>query len=529
MKLQYKIMTLVTTLIVALVLILIIVMYGTWFDSVQKQVALNAMDQAVVIADNRDVKENMEAENGYLAVNQAVESLYLKTGIQYLYIISNDGKFYAHPLPERINTPIKPNEIKLSGELMSPSYYYALSVDAMVEGYAPIYTEGIKTGYVVVGVFNGRILQTMKGQIIWLSLFALVAVLLGIGAAYLLSRNIKRDIFGLEPSEIALLLSQKDMILDHIGEGILASDHRGKLVMVNKNAQQLLGMTIGEGDELSQLPFTMYLTPEFWRERELYQFEWRLPQNQVLIVTIHALNDIHEKLGLLVKIEDMSLVRKRAEELTEMKQLTQALRAQNHEFMNKLHAIYGLIQLEAYDGAIDYIETITAPRQAMLVAIQEKIKVAAVGGLLLTKHSKLTEKHIELTIDEDTYVSHLPLHAKDEDLTSILGNLIDNSEEALKSFEDKWIKVGLFQDETLFRIVVSDGGPGMIAEMMEMCFEQEVSTKGKDRGYGLAIVKSIVSILGGQIVLSNDPGLVVEITLPMNETIAGGSDESVNR
>ena len=82
MKLQYKMMLMVTTLVVTLVVVLVTVMYSTWFDSVQKQVALNAMDQAVIIAENHEIQNNMKLPNGYLAINQAVESLYLKTGIQ---------------------------------------------------------------------------------------------------------------------------------------------------------------------------------------------------------------------------------------------------------------------------------------------------------------------------------------------------------------------------------------------------------------------------------------------------------------
>lgn len=518
MKLQYKMMALVTTLVVTLVMVLVAVMYSTWFDSIQKQVALDAMDQAVIIAENRDVQKNMTLPNGYLAVNQAVESLYLKTGIQYLYVINTEGKYFAHPLPERVNTKLGIDEIK--GDLLSntPSYYYALSLDATVEGYAPIYTDGVKTGIVVVGIFNGRVLQTMKGQIIWLTLFAGVAVGVGVISAYLLSRNIKRDTSGLEPSEIALLLKQKDIIIEQIGEGILATDHKGQFILVNENAKLLLDMSIKEGDSISELPFQLYLTEAFWRDKTNFQFEWRLTQNRILVVGIHKLLQFHDKLGYLIKIEDMSLVRKRAEELTEMKQLTHALRAQNHEFMNKLHAISGLIQLGADADALAYIEAITAPRQAMLKAIQDKIKVASLGGLLLTKHSRLTEKHITFTIDEESYLQCLPEQAKEEDLTSILGNLIDNAEEAIQPFEEKRIKVGIFQDEDALTLEVSDSGPGMTEELMVKCFERGFSTKGEDRGYGLDIVRKITVALGGQISLSNDHGLVIVITIPMKRS-----------
>lgn len=515
MKLQYKMMLMVTTLVVTLVVVLVTVMYSTWFDSVQKQVALNAMDQAVIIAENHEIQNNMKLPNGYLAINQAVESLYLKTGIQYLYVINNEGVYFAHPLPQRVNTPHLNDEIKSDIHISAPTYFYELSVDATVEGYAPIYSDGVKTGIVVVGIFNGRVLQTMRGQIIWLTLFAGVAVGVGVISAYLLSKNIKRDTSGLEPSEIALLLRQKDIIIDQIGEGLLATDHKGEFILVNENAKLLLDMSIQKGDSISGLPFQEYLTEAFWQNKDTHQFEWRLPQNRILVVGIHKLHAFHDKLGYLIKIEDMSLVRKRAEELTEMKQLTHALRAQNHEFMNKLHAISGLIQLNAHEDALDYIEAITAPRQAMLATIQEKIKVPSIGGLLLTKHSRLTEKRVNFTIDEESFIQMLPDKAKEDDLTSILGNLIDNAEEALQSVEDKRIKVGVFQDEAFLVLEVSDNGPGMTDEQRFRCFEKGFSTKGEGRGYGLDIVRSVTAGLDGEISLLNDHGLVAVITIPM--------------
>lgn len=523
MKLQYKIMALVTTLVVTLVIVLTAVMFRTWFDSIQKQVALDAMDQAVIISENTEVKTNMEVVNGYLTVNRAVENLYLKTGIQYIYVINEEGRYYAHPHPERVNSVMNAGEIKGYTDITAPAYYYALTLDATVEGYAPIYTNGVKTGLVVVGIFNGRVIQTMMGQVLWLALFSLAAIGIGITSAYLLSRNIKRDISGLEPAEIALLLNQKDMILENIGEGIIATDHKGQFVLVNENARLLMDLPLSEGDMLSQLPFYPYFIEDHYKLKSFFEFEWRISQSRIIAVSIKPLEHIHEQLGYLIKIDDMSLVRKRAEELTEMKQLTQALRAQNHEFMNKLHAISGLIQLEAYDGALEYIESITAPRQAMLQMIQERIKILSVGGLLLTKHSKLTEKQIRFEIDEDSWLENLPPLMSEQELTSILGNLIDNAEEALTLQSEKSISVGILQSDHALILTVADSGSGMTDVQLKRCFERGFSSKGEDRGYGLDIVKRIVDANGGEIKLSNQNGFTVKVTLPY---ISDGGDVS---
>ena len=47
-----------------------------------------------------------------------------------------------------------------------------------------------------------------------------------------------------------------------------------------------------------------------------------------------------------------------AEQLSGVKMYANALRAQSHEFMNKLHVILGLVQLKEYDDLGDYIKDI---------------------------------------------------------------------------------------------------------------------------------------------------------------------------
>ncbi|WP_350344025.1 ATP-binding protein [Proteinivorax tanatarense] len=211
----------------------------------------------------------------------------------------------------------------------------------------------------------------------------------------------------------------------------------------------------------------------------------------------------------------MSLVRQRAEELTNMKQMTQALRAQNHEFMNKLHTITGLIQLNEHQSALNYIEKITQARKAIVDALNQRIKVPAIAGLILAKHSKGAERKIDLIIDEEAHISKIPEGALEEDITSIIGNLIDNAMDALAKEDGGKIYLDMYQDNEQFAITVWDNGPGMNDDSLRNCFKKGFSTKGEDRGYGLYIVKTIVEYLNGHIEFKSQEGLCVKVSLPM--------------
>ena len=56
-----------------------------------------------------------------------------------------------------------------------------------------------------------------------------------------------------------------------------------------------------------------------------------------------------EIVGALSTFRDKTEVNILAEQLTGVKMYVEALRAQSHEFMNKLHVILGMVQMNYYD------------------------------------------------------------------------------------------------------------------------------------------------------------------------------------
>ncbi|HSL86913.1 MAG TPA: hypothetical protein VK861_08260, partial [Bacteroidales bacterium] len=313
MKLQHKITLILAVIIALLIVSLTMSMYVTWYRSIQKQVAMDAMDQAVIIAENPELKESITRENGYIAVNKMVESIHLKTGIQYLYVLNDQGIYFAHPLPEKLNTRYEAEDIKLDPFQPKPLHYYEMTRNAMVEGYAPIFTEGVRSGTVVVGIYNGRILQTMSVYAMQLVLFAVIAIGVGIIVAYGLSKNIKRSIYGLEPVEIAMLHKDREIILENVGEGLLAVNYLGEITMINSRAKFLLNQdNLTRGMPYSELVFSDFFGDHPNLDERHGEKEWRIGANRLLKIEYIALRDMEDRMGWLFRIEDMSLLRKRA-------------------------------------------------------------------------------------------------------------------------------------------------------------------------------------------------------------------------
>ena len=195
----------------------------------------------------------------------------------------------------------------------------------------------------------------------------------------------------------------------------------------------------------------------------------------------------------------MTKVKQLAEELTGIKKLAEALRAQNHEFMNKLHTISGLIQLGEYEHAVQYISDTARTRQDVLGILINRIKDPIIAGLLLAKYNKAAESRIVMEFDPDSTLSNIPEGVTPDEIGSVLGNLIENALEVLIGHEGARIKIKIYEYGEHLNIEVCDNGPGIPDSIRDRIFEKGVTTKEGSRGFGLSIVKRLIDEAGGHI------------------------------
>lgn len=201
------------------------------------------------------------------------------------------------------------------------------------------------------------------------------------------------------------------------------------------------------------------------------------------------------------------------ESLSQVENLNKTLRAQRHDFMNHLQVVYGLMEMDEYKDAKDYIERIYNDIQKISRIL--KTSNAAVNALLQAKVMN-AEKHgirVNLCIS-----SHLKdINIPSWELCRVLGNILDNSVDAMEKMEtEKMLQIDIFEDVKSFGFRISNNGPQIPKIHLNKIFEPGFTTKEmKGQGIGLAIVKDIVSEHGGRIsLLSSEQNTVFEIFLP---------------
>jgi signal transduction histidine kinase len=124
----------------------------------------------------------------------------------------------------------------------------------------------------------------------------------------------------------------------------------------------------------------------------------------------------------------------------------------------------------------------------------------------------------------------LPQIAADRDkLQQVLLNLINNSLDAMP--DGGKITIATRYDRKMSRAAVEffDSGSGIEAEMTEQIFEPMWTTKSTGSGFGLSIVREIISEHGGEIepVLVPGRGACFVISLPLYATETAFVDTEV--
>jgi len=499
-----------------------------WISTLRGQMERQAMDLAVSISQTDIIRDNIIKENGYIRIQNYIERIRLKTRIHYVHVIDDELRIYSNPdfnlLGQAYDHFYDSGDIRSVLEDGSSRINYSGSTATSVEAAVPVYSDGILSGVVVVGMLNGRIYQEITRNILFLVVFIFLIILCGVLISYRLSGNIKKSIRGLEPEEINFLLGQRELVIENLKEGILYIDDQYKIIMFNKSAEELLGIgSADEGLSINGLFFEEGFNIAL-NEGRMVVREIKSGPNSYLLGSFYPVNDGGSLLGVMASFEDLSTARRRAEELTGMHELTQALRAQNHEFMNKLHAVSGMIQLGETREAVSYISDVVGTRQQITGLINSRLKIPAVAGLILSKYNRASERRIDLKLDEGSYLSGFPLDLQPDELSSIIGNLIENAMDILEERRDGRIDLCIEGDESKLFISVADNGPGISDEQAELIFTEGFSTKGADRGYGLFVVKNIVIDAGGEIKIKKADTGGTEFIIIIPVSAAGEED-----
>jgi len=524
MKLQTK-LTILIAAVVFLSIAIIIFFVTSWMTSnIVSKAKTNIMNTAEMVAHSQEIIDELKIKDPdknigpYIAMQ--LENL---DQIQYIIVADTEGIRYSHPNPDLIGKKfVGGDEL---GVIKYGETYFSESTGTLgkaLRAFTPIYDSetGKEIGFVSVGMLTQSIDDAKHTAILYIILISLGALAAGMIGAFILARNIKNSLLGLEPEQITNLYNEKMGIIDAIYEGLIAIDANGKITIINDSAISILhyenkidkNALVGKNIE-DVLPTTR-LKSILETGKSEYEMEQRI-NNTVILTNRLPIYDRGSIVGAIATFRDKTELTRLAEELTGVKKMAWSLRAQNHEFMNKLHTISGLIQLQEYEEALQFISDVAKKRNKISSILAERIKDPSLSAILLSKYNKAEESRVRFLIDEESSITRLPQYLSSEDMVSVVGNLIENSLDEVRNDGTGEIYIKISQTGDLLSMKVHDNGPGIKEEYRDKIYEQGFTTKEGQRGHGMYIVKKIIEVAGGTIRFTSGNGVAWDIEIPM--------------
>jgi two-component system CitB family sensor kinase len=507
-------------LLLQIAVVVITVVVGTLisFNVVTTQVDQEYERRALAIghavAEMPDVLEAFDLPQPWVVIQPLAEAVRKGTGASFVVVANTDGIRYSHPNPALIGQRVSTDPSQaLSGE-----DYVGVQVGTLgrsVRGKVPIHgPDGQVIGIVSVGFLEDTVNASLAASLPILGLSTALALALGIAGSLLIARRLRRQTYGLGSTDIGPLLEERDAVLHSIREGVLVTDAQGRVALANDEAYRLLALDdTCVGRQLEDV-----ITPGAIRDvltgQRVGQDQLVVAGDRVLVVNRIATAVRGEAVGAVATLRDRTELEGALRELDTERSMAHALRAQAHEFFNKLHAVSGLLELGRTDEAVELISSTTHVHQELVDRVRTQIGDLTLAALLLSKASVASERGVDFRLAGDAHLSQGATHGRD--LVTVVGNLVDNAIDAASGSPDAWVEVAISEGAAGVEIRVRDSGPGiMAAHAMEIWQEGFTTKRGTaHHGLGLALVRQLAERRGGSVTASSDGVTEFTVLLP---------------
>jgi len=496
---------------------------GLFLAPLSKQLDQEAMRRALAIAET--TAQDPQIAEGVLTtpptrngpVQKEAERIRRATHAEYIVVLDRNRVRWSHPTATEIGHIVStsPRDALAGKEVMEID---SGTLGRSARGKVPLRdADGKIIGAVSVGIKYDSVRAELMSAIPELLAYAGSALAAGALAAWLISRRVQRQTRDLAFSDISALLAEREAMLHGIREGVVALDRAGRIRLLNDEAHRLLSIdaeavglspdeALGEGrtaDILAgQVTGTDLLT---------------VRGHRVLVANRMPTDDG----GAVATLRDRTELEQLGRELDSTRGLIDALRAQDHEHANRMHTLLGLLELEMYDDAVEFVGEVVGDHRVTAEQVTEKIQDPLLAALLVGKATVAAERGVALWISDRTRIPDRLIDPRG--LVTIVGNLADNALDAVVGTLYARVEVELRAEERTAVLRVRDTGPGIPAEQHELIFTDGWSTKeppahGK-RGIGLSMVRRLAERQGGTATVGEADGGGAEFTVILPEAL----------
>ncbi|GLK16492.1 sensor histidine kinase [Herbiconiux flava] len=459
----------------------------TGFNRLVQQTQESALRVAQSVAETPSVRQAAEAESDRPTpstdaelvdgtVDDYARAIEQRTGALFVVVTDDTGRRLAHPNPDEIGDPVSTSpDAALAGQETVSWESGTLGDSARAK--VPIYGLADPTrvvGEVSVGLPPLEVWSTVLTDALPVGLSTALALGVGAVLAAFITRRLRATTLGLEPEELLSLVQDQQAVLQGVDDGVVGLSVDGVVTVCNDRAASLLGISLPGAVGRA---FDSVVTDAGVRERvaggassspapsssasSSALAEPLLVAGHLLYVDVHEVRRDARLLGRVVIVRDVTDVEDLTRRLSAVGTLAGALREQRHEFANRIHVVSGLVRAGDTAQALEYLDQVAGHGPVRFpVENAQLVREPYLQAFLGAKAAEAEARGVMLRVGPDADVVGSLVHP--EDVTTVLGNLVDNGIDAAarSARTPRWVEVEALRHGDELHLSVMDSGDG---------------------------------------------------------------------
>lgn len=333
--------------------------------------------------------ENNQTSQTLTDFTHAYEDQY---NLDYVVVINTDSIRLSHPDPDLINQPFAGGDEE---NVFTGQPYVSTGIGTLgnsLRSFAPVIQDDQVIGAVVVGKTNHAIDVFSEKYDQQTTSALIVSIAIGVTVAIFVSYTIKKELFNMEPKEIAKAFEERSAMIAYSHDAIIVTNQYGEITLANKEA--LRHFPIPDKENKTQLDNVISLPEMNGDHSAVFHYqdkEYLISQADILVQ--------ENLVGQIYIIRDTSEIYALLDQLHSTAEYAQLLQVQAHEFLNRLHVIYGLTDLEEYDALDQYLASLIKDEEDLTIRLSMLVKNPTIAGHLIGEHRILNQSLKDLRLE----------------------------------------------------------------------------------------------------------------------------------
>lgn len=400
-RLLFKLVTIVLVSILTTLIILYILLSYRMATTTQENEEESLLRLTRHLADDEMVIQAAETEETNRALNQYTDSINDNFNLDYSVVMTLDSTRLTHPNNDLIYEPFQGSD---QYEAFNGKEYTSIGEGTLgrsLRAFVPIYnSESDIIGAVSMGLIIQNLEQIMKRNMQPLTLAFGVSIVIGVSLASIVAYSLKKQMLDMEPHEIARVLEERNAMMEYAADAVFVTNKSQEVILKNQSAKKNFDLTDDSQKRPSIYDFLPFLKDQKPHATDANQRDQLYTYNDKEYVVSYAPVIVDEQnVGTVFTLRDATELHMLTSQLYSTFDYAHTLEAQSHDFLNKLHVIYGLTDLEEYNELKDYLEDLIEPEQEFSKRVAYLIHNPVIAGFLVGERRKFSENQLPFTIE----------------------------------------------------------------------------------------------------------------------------------